>query len=341
MGNTAVFKLVAAAIALLLRLATAQAQPVAEFYKDRQITLVVGFNPGGGFDAYARGVARHMGRHIPGNPSIVVKHQPGAGSIIAANAIYNVAPKDGTEIGLVADTTAIDALLGTVRTQFDAHKFTWIGSASKSISVCIAWHTSQVRTARDLIEKELVVGTSGTSTITYPLALKSVLGLNLKLVGGYAGTSGLMLALERGEIEAMCGQVYDGIKAQRPEWLQKRLVRTVIQLGIEKVAELGDAPWAMDMARSEEDRKVLSLVVGSTIMGRPFLAPPGIPADRKQALRHAFMATMQDPQFLADAEKLRIDISPISGEAIEQFVGDAYATPKPIIERAKAILAVK
>jgi tripartite-type tricarboxylate transporter receptor subunit TctC len=333
---------IVAAIALLaVGPATADAQTVAEFYKDRQITLIVGFNPGGGFDAYARGVSRHMGRHIPGNPAIIVKHQPGAGSIIAANYLYNAAPKDGSEIGLVADTAAIDALLGTVRTQFDAHRFTWIGSASRSISVCVAWHTVPVRTAQDLFEKELVVGTTGTSTITYPMALRSVLGLKLKLVGGYAGTSGLMLALERREIDAMCGQVYDAVRTQRPEWLEKGLVRTVIQLGLEKVPMLGDAPWAMDLARSDEDRRVLGLVVGSTMMGRPFLAPPGIPADRRDALRRAFMATMADPQLLSEAEKLRIDVSPISGEEIERFVTDAYATPQPIIERAKAILSVK
>lgn len=328
--------------ALAAGLATAaSAQPVAEFYKDRQITLVVGFNPGGGFDAYARGVSRHMGRHIPGTPSIVIKHQPGAGSIIAANQLYNASPKDGSEIGLVADTAAIDALLGTVRTQFDAHKFTWIGSAARSISVCVAWHSVPVRTAQDLYDNELVVGTTGTSTITYPMALRSVLGLKLRLVSGYAGTAGLMLALERREIDAMCGQVYDALRTQRPEWLKNGTVRPVIQLGLEKVPELGDAPWALDMARTDDDRRVLRLIVGSTLMGRPFLAPPGIPADRRDALRRAFMATMKDPQFLAEADKLRIDVTPSSGEEIERFVTDAYATPQPIIERAKAILAVK
>ena len=198
-----------------------------------------------------------------------------------------------------------------------------------------------MRTAKDLTERELVVGAAGTTTVTYAQALKSILGLRLKIVSGYAGTSGLMLALERGEIEAMCGQIYDAIKTQRPEWLTKNLIRPAIQLGLEKAPELGDAPWAMEMAKSAEDRRVLGLIVGSTIMGRPFVAPPGIPDDRKQTLRKDFAATMTDPQFLADAERSRLDINPISGEAIEGYVAQSYATPKAVIERAREILTVK
>lgn len=321
--------------------APAHAQSVAEFYGGRQITLVVGFNPGGGFDAFARLITRNMGRHIPGNPSMVIRHQPGAGSVIAANNLYNTSPKDGSEIGLVSDTIAVDALLGTVRTQFSAQKFTWLGSVSRSIYSCVAWHTSPIKSAKDLFEKEIVIGMSGTSTSSYPIAMRSVLGLKLRLVGGYAGTAGLMLALERGEIEAYCGPIHEGIKAQRPQWLEKGLVRTIIQLGLEKEAELGDAPWVMDLAKSPEDRQLLALVVSSTVMGRPLLAPPGIPEDRKHALRAALAATVKDPLFLADAEKSRIEISPVSGADIEKFVAQAYATPQPIVERAKAILAAK
>lgn len=330
-----------ALLALGLLAQVANAQTVAEFYAGRQITLVVGFNPGGGFDTYARAVAPHMGRHIPGNPAIVIRHQPGAGSFIAANSLYNTSPKDGTEIGLVSETAAIDALLGTVRVQFDAQKFTWIGSAARTVYACAAWHTSPIRTAKDLYEKQLVVGTTGTSTSSHPIALRNVLGLKLKLVGGYAGTAGLMLALERGEIEAMCGPIYDTIKTQRADWLSKGLVRWVIQLGLEKVPALGDAPWVMDMATSDDDRRLFSLIVGSSIMGRPFLAPPGLPVDRKDALRTAFMATMRDPQFLAEMERLRVDVSPIDGAALERFVKEAYAMPKPIVDRAKAILSAK
>ena len=325
----------------LLATPTAHAQPAGEFYKDRQVSLVVGFNPGGGFDTYARAVARHMGRHIAGAPNIVVRNMPGAGSVIAANYLANAAPKDGSEFALLSDTVATDALLGVVRVQYDANKLTWLGSASKSLSVCVVWHTSPVRTAKDLAERELVVGAAGTTTVAYAMALKNILGLRLRIVSGYAGTSGLMLALERGEIEAMCGQIYDAIKTQRPEWLAKGLIRPAIQLGLEKAPELGDAPWAMEMAGSDEDRKVLGLIVGSTIMGRPFVAPPGIPDDRRNALRKAFAATMTDPQFLADAEKARLDINPISGEAIERYVADSYATPKPVIARAREILTAK
>lgn len=327
--------------ALVAPVAALHAQTVAEFYKDRQISLVVGFNPGGGFDAYARAVARHIGRHIPGQPNVIVRHMPGAGSIIAANHLFNASPKDGSEIGLLSDTVASEALLGVARVNFDANRFVWIGSASRSLAVCVAWHTSPIRSAKDLREKELIVGAAGTNTTTYAQTLRSILGLPLKIVGGYAGTSGLMLAMERREIDAMCGQIYDALKTQRAEWLEKGLVRPVIQLGLEKVPLFGDTPWAMDMVKSEEDRKVIGLVVGSTMMGRPFLAPPGIPEARASALRAAFMATMADAQFRADADKARLDIDPSRGEDIARYVADAYATPKPIIERAKAIVSVK
>jgi tripartite-type tricarboxylate transporter receptor subunit TctC len=315
------------------------AQTAAEFYKDKQISLVIGFNPGGGFDAYGRTVARHFGRHIPGQPTIVVKNVPGAGSIIAANNLFNTAPKDGTEIGLVADSAALDPLFGLVKTRYEPLKFNWLGSVNRSVAVCVAWHTSKTKSAKDLFERETVIGTSGTSTITFPLALNSVLGTRMKLVSGYRGTAGLMLALERGEIEGMCGQVHDAVKTQHPEWHEKKLVRNLIQIGVARSPELADVPFVMDFAKSEADRKVLALIVGTTVMGRPFLTPPGVPADRVAALRSAFQATMKDPAFLADASKLKIEVSPITGEEIERFVKEAYATPKPIIERARVVLA--
>ena len=334
--------LLAVVLALLIPAAPARAQQaVAEFYAGRQITMVVGFNTGGAYDLYARAMARHMGRHIPGTPGFIVKNTPGAGSMIAANHLYNAAAKDGSEIGLVAETVVIDGLMGVVSTRFDARQFTWIGSVAKSIAVCLAWHTSPIKTAKDLYEREMVVGTTGTSTLSYPMLLKTILGMRLRLVSGYAGTAGLMLALERGEVEAMCGQIYDAVKTQRPDWLAKGLVRPVVQIGLEKAAELGDVGWAMELARTDEDRRVIALVVGSTFMGRPFLAPPGVPAERREALRKAFAATMKDPQFLADAEKHKLDVSPVSGADIEAFVASAYATPGPIIERAKAVLSGK
>ena len=330
--------LVAAGLAACAVSLPVAAETVEEFYKGKQLTLVIGFNTGGGFDTYGRLVARHIGRHIPGQPVVVVKNQPGAGSIIAANSLYSIGPKDGTAIGLIAESAPLDPLYGLVKTGYDPLKFNWLGSVDRSTSVCIIWNTSKTQTAKDLFERETVIGTAGTSTIVFPLALNSVLGMRMKLVTGYSGTAGLMLALERGEIEGMCGPVYDAVKARHPAWLANKQVRIVIEVGGEKSSELGDVPFALDLAKSEDDRKVLDLIVGATVMGRPFLMPPDVPADRLAAVRAAFEATMKDAKLLAEAEKLNIQVNPITGEQIERYVKAAYATPPAIIARARAIV---
>jgi tripartite-type tricarboxylate transporter receptor subunit TctC len=326
-------------LALALCASAAQAQSVEQFYKGRVVNLVVGFNPGGAYDPYARVVARHLPKHLPGAPDIVVKNMQGAGSVRAANYLYNVAPKDGSELGLIAGSAALEPMFGARPTQFEGQKFSWIGSANDEPGVCFAWHTTPFTRAQDLFEKELVLGTSGTSNLDFPLALNAVLGTRMKLVRGYNGTSAIMLAMERGEVQGMCGMVYAGLQAAHPDWLRERKVRTLMQIGLQRNSKLGDVPFVMDFAKHEDDRRVLRLLVGWTIMGRPYLAPPGIPEDRKLALRRAFDATMRDPAFLDEASKLRLDIAPITGEAIEQFLHDSYGTAKPLVERAGKILA--
>jgi tripartite-type tricarboxylate transporter receptor subunit TctC len=315
------------------------ADPVEDFYKGRQVTVLVGFNTGGAYDHYARTVAKHMRKHIPGSPTLIVKNMQGAGSVIAANYLYNRSPKDGSEIGLIAGTAALEPLFGVGPAQFDGQKFTWLGSANKEVGGCFAWHTSQIRTAQDLFDKEMITGTAGTSSMMVPTMLNNVVGTRLKLVRGYKGTSALMLAMERGEVDGMCGMVWAALQTEHPDWLQQGLVRTVMQIGLNKSADMPEAPLVMDYAKDEEARQVLRLLVGWTIMGRPFLAPPGIPDDRKAALRKAFAATMKDPEFLADAERARLEVSPIGPEEIEAYLRDVYAVPKPLIERANEILA--
>jgi tripartite-type tricarboxylate transporter receptor subunit TctC len=263
----------------------------------------------------------------------------GAGSVIAANHLYNVSPKDGSEIGLIAGSVALEPLFAARPTQFNGQKLTWLGSANDEPGVCFAWHTSGFTTAQELFDKELVLGASGTSNLDFPLALNAVLGTKMKLVRGYNGTSSIMLAMERGEIAGMCGMVYAALQVAHPDWLRDRKVRTLLQIGLELNAKLADVPLAFDFARSDDDKRVLRLLVGWTIMGRPFLAPPGIPQERKTALRRAFDATMRDPAFLEDTAKQRLDVAAITGEAIETFLRDAYATPKPLVERAGKILA--
>src|SRR5262245_24049348 len=304
----------------------ADAQTVEQFYRGRTVNLIVGFNPGGAYDPYARSLARHLPKHLPGAPNIVVKNMQGAGSVLAANHLYNVSPKDGSEIGLIAGSAALEPMFGARPTQFDGHKFSWIGSANDEPGACVAWHTTGFTRAQDLFDKELVLATSGTSNLDFPLALNAVLGTRMKLVRGYNGTSAMMLAMERGEVQGMCGMVYAALQAAHPDWLRDGKVRTLMQIGLERNPKLGDVPFVMDFAKSEDDRRVLRLVVGWTIMGRPYLAPPGIAEDRKVALRRAFDATMQDPAFLDDAAKQRLDIAAITGEAIDAFRSEEHTS---------------
>jgi tripartite-type tricarboxylate transporter receptor subunit TctC len=317
----------------------AHAQSVEEFYKGRQVSLIIGFNPGGAFDPYGRSVARHLPKHLPGSPDIVVKNMQGAGSVRAANHLYNLAPKDGFELGLLAGSAALEPLYGARPTKYDAQKFTWLGSANEEPGVCFSWHTSPIVTAQDLFDKEMILAASGgTSNQDFPIALNAVLGTRIKIVRGYNGSSAMMLAMERREVEGICGTLYAGMKAAHPDWLAEKKVRMLMQIGLKPSSQMPGVPFALDYAKTEDDKSVLRLIVGWTIMGRAFLAPPGIPEDRKVALRRAFDATMKDPAFLAEAAKLRLDISPISGDEIDRFLADMYRTPKPLVERAAKIL---
>ena len=318
--------------------APAHAQSVQKFYQGRQVNLIVGFNPGGAYDPYARIVARHLPKYLPGAPEISVKNMQGAGSVRAANYLYNVAPKDGSELGLIAGSAALEPMFGVRPTQFEGQRFTWLGSANDEPGVCFSWHTTPIATAKDMFDKTMVLGASGTSNLDFPLVLNAVLGTKFKIIRGYDGSSSIMLAMERGEIQGMCGMVYAALKTAHPDWLAEKKVRTLMQIALVRNEKLGGVPFVMDFAKNDDDRRLLRLLVGWTIMGRPFLAPPGIPEERKLALRRAFDLTMKDPGFLADAAKLRLDISPIRGATIEQYLQDVYSTPRPLVERTGRIL---
>jgi tripartite-type tricarboxylate transporter receptor subunit TctC len=326
---------------LLIGLAatSAGAQTVEQFYRAHSVSLIVGFNVGGAYDPYARMVARHLPKYLPGAPAIVVKNMQGAGSVLAANHLYNVSPKDGSELGLIAGSSAIEPLFAVRPTQFDGQKFTWIGSANDEIGGCFAWHSSPFATAADLFKNDMIIGASGTSNLDFPTALNAVLGTRMKLVRGYNGTSSIMFAIERQEVQGMCGMVYAPLQTAHPDWLHDKKIRMLMQIGLEPNPRLSDVPFVMDFAKSEDDKRVLRLVVGWTIMGRPFLAPPGIPDDRKAALRRAFDLTMRDPALLEEAARQRLDIAAIGGEQIDKFLQDVYTAPKPLIERAGKILA--
>jgi tripartite-type tricarboxylate transporter receptor subunit TctC len=330
--------------AVVLSLATAlcagaaSAQTVEQFYGGRTVSIVVGFATGGAYDPYARLLARHMSKHLPGAPNIVIRNMQGAGSAIAANHLYNASPKDGSELGVISGSAAIQPLF--VSRKYNGQEFTWLGSANNEIAGCLAWHTAPFASADDLFKKEMITGASGASNLEFPTAMNAVIGTRMKLVRGYKGPADILIALVRGEVQGMCGMINTIIGTQRPNWLRDHKVRILIQIGLERTARMGSAPFVMDYAKSEDDKRVLRLIFGWTIMGRPFLAPPGIPEDRKAALRKAFDETMKDPELLADAAKQHLEISPVTGAEIDRFLAGVYATPKPLIERAATILSL-
>jgi tripartite-type tricarboxylate transporter receptor subunit TctC len=315
--------------------------PLTSFYAGRQINLVIGFSPGGGYDAYARVLARHLAKHIPGSPKIIVKNMPGAGGTVAANYVFNVSPKDGSELGLFAGNVVIDPLLGGAPVKYDARKFGWLGSPYSDTSLCISWHTSPFRTISDTLQNEMVTGAFGNAGTDFPTALNNVVGTKMKLVKGYPGSNAVKLALERGEVQGGCGFGYDSLRATSPDWLKDKKVHLLVQIALRKDPRLPDVPFVMDLAKSEEDRQILQLMFAWLHVSRPIATPPDVPSERLAALRRAFDETMRDPEFRADAEKIEIDLDPLRGKEIDRFLDDLYRTPKPVIERAATLLERK
>jgi tripartite-type tricarboxylate transporter receptor subunit TctC len=313
----------------------AHAQDAAEFYRGRTVSLVVGFNPGGGADTYARLVARHLGKHIAGNPTVVVRNMQGAGSVVAANHIYNVSPKDGTELGLFAGNITIDPLMGGTQHKYDARKFGWVGAPSSDSNVCLSSLSSSFKTIDDVIRREMITGTSGTSTYDFPVVMNNVIGTKFKLVKGYGGSAALRLAMERGEIEGFCGVGYNSM---RTAGLAAGKANILVQVGLAKNPHMPNVPFIFDYAKSDEDRQIFRLVFGWLDLERPIGAPPGVPEERLRALREGFDRAMKDPALLADAEKAQVGIEPMSGAAIAAFVDEAYRAPAEVGKRAAQML---
>jgi tripartite-type tricarboxylate transporter receptor subunit TctC len=327
-------------LATTLAGSTATAQPVADFYKGKTIELHIGYTSGGGYDVYGRILARHMGKFIPGNPQIVPKNTPGAGSLRAANWLYAAAPKDGTAIGIVARGAAFDPLLGVTAAQFDGNKFNWIGSANDEVSVCVSWKDSDVKTYEDMLTKELVVGGTGPSADTdqFPKVMNAVLGTKMKLIPGYPGGNDISMAMERNEVKGRCAWSWSSVISTRMHWYKDKTINVLIQLAMHKHADLPDVPLIMDLAKTEEQRQIMTLVFARQTMGRPFMAPPGVPADRIALLRKAFMETMKDKEFLTEAEKGQLEITPVSGEELQALVAKAYATDPAIAKKTAEML---
>jgi len=327
---------VVAALALVAILPSiARAQSVEEFYKGKTISLIVGFSVGGGYDLYARHLARFMGDHIPGKPTIVTQNMAGAGSLRAANFLYSAAPKDGTAIGTFSRTTGINPLLESGLT-YDGTKFAWLGSVTNDVSTCVTWNTSAVKTWNDFLQKPVTLGGQGASSEPDIFAnlYKNVFGAKIKLVSGYPGTNEITLAMERGEVEGLCGLSWSTLKTRHAQWLKDKKINILVQAALKKEPEMGDVPLVVDLTKDTEKLQILKLFLTAQEMARPFAAPPGIPEDRKAALIAAFDATMKDSQFLAESAKLNIEVNPVGGKAIDKLLAELYATPKDVIQKA-------
>lgn len=314
----------------------APADTVADFYSGRQVSLLIGYSAGGGYDAYARVLARHLGKHIPGNPTIVPRNMPGAGSLTLANYLYNIAPRDGSVLGTIARGMAMEPLLSGDGVRFDARRFSWIGSLNNEVALCVSWHDSDVKTMDDLFTKQLIVGGtgSGSDTDIFPIVLKNLLGARIKLISGYPGGNDILLAMERGEVDGRCSWSWSTVISRRPEWLDDGKINILVQIALEKHPDLPDVPLVTEFADGDDELRAMELIFSRQVMGRPYLAPPGIPAQRRAALRRAFDATTRDPEFRADAERLELELNPVTGEQIDALLARIYGAPDTAVRLA-------
>jgi tripartite-type tricarboxylate transporter receptor subunit TctC len=310
-------------------------------FKGKQITLYVGTSAGGGYDTFTRVIAPHFRQHLPDQPSIVVQNMPGAGSVVLANHLYNIAPKDGTVLGGVNPDVAIDPLMKPKQVKFDPTKMAWIGSALRETNTAIAWYTSPVKSFDDLFKTQLLVAGTGGATDTFPMFVDALLGVKFKIIDGYPGMQEGTLAMERGEVAGNGGITWASLKATHGDWLRDRKVNVIVQYGLSKHPELPQVPWIYDYAKNDDQRAAMNLVFARQEFGRPYVGPPGMAPALVETLRRAFDATMKDPAFLADAKKRKLDIDPITGERVQSIIADLYKTPPAVVARVKAILGNK
>jgi tripartite-type tricarboxylate transporter receptor subunit TctC len=329
----------AVSVSLSLAGAAWAADPVAEFYKGKIVNLVVGHWPGSANDLYARALTRHMGRHIPGNPTLVPQNMPGAGSLKAANWLYAVAPKDGTVLSMFSSSALFEPMLGNSAAQFDAVKFTWIGNMDESVATCTVSGASGITRFDDLMHQETLFGSTSAASVTaqFAVALRNLTGAKIKVVHGYEGANDIPLAMQRGEVEGQCAVSLSLLKTQLAGDVEAGRIRPIVQLGIKKSRDLPDVAHIYDYAKSDDDRAVFDLIFGRQVLGRPVLAPPGLPADIVTALRTAFMDTMRDGEFLAEAAKLKMDIEPSSGAEVEAMLVRFLSYPKSAIAKAEEV----
>jgi tripartite-type tricarboxylate transporter receptor subunit TctC len=323
-----------ATLALLAALLPSPSHAQDPFYKGKTVSLIIGSNTSGGYDTYGRLLARHMGRHLAGNPSFVVQNMPGAGGLRSANHIYSVAPRDGTAIGIFDQAIFLDQLLGSTALRGDAKNFSWIGRMVGNSAVLFAWHTAKVKTIADALTQELIVAASGATSRLNWTALNSLAHTRLKLLTGYEGPASAKIAMERGEVDAL-SLPWGVLQAENPEWLRDRKINLLLQTGIEKNRTLPDLPRMIDLVNTDDDRRVMEIFAASSVVGRSFAAPPGLPSGRLEELRNAFAATVRDAEFLGEIAKLNFDLEPMPGAELQAFI--AKDRPAALIERAREI----
>jgi tripartite-type tricarboxylate transporter receptor subunit TctC len=323
---------------------SAQAQ---DFFADKQITMIVGSGVGGGYDLYARLIARHWPSHIPGSPAIVVQNMPGAGSLVAMNTIANSSPKDGTYIGAVQNHIGVEPIMGITgapgNARYDARKLNWIGSAAKEVAVVVAWHTSGFKTFEDLQQRTMLVGSPGvaTSSSVYANLLNELAGTKFKVITGYNTPAAIDLALERNEIQGRTGWYVSSMLSGKKQWLDEGKINVLLQLAVEKHDALPNVPLVTDYVSDPEKRAQLEFAFSWQLMGRPFVAPAEVPADRVKLLRESFTKTMMDPAAKADGAKLGLEISPMTGEEVQALIARIYDTPPSTVSRIRSIIVPK
>jgi tripartite-type tricarboxylate transporter receptor subunit TctC len=312
---------------------------VEQFYRGKTLTIVVGSAPGGGYDLYGRLVQRHLGRFIPGAPTVVVQNMPGAGSNRAAGYVAIQAPRDGTTIGTVMASAIMWPLMSDQPLQHDPSKFIMVGSANRSVYFCLVRSDAPVKTFAETFDREVIIGTSGEGATLreMPVMLVNVLGVKLRLVGGYTGSRDIIMAMERNEVQGMCGMDWSSMVSQRRDWIDSGFVRPLVQEDLNGHPEMNGkkVPLAIDFAKTTADRQVMEIMYSGNMFGRPYLLPPGVPQDRVDALRKAFSAMVVDEQFLAEATKAQMEISPMTGTELQEVVDKLYAMPASVIEKLK------
>lgn len=327
------------ALQVILGAISASAQSPAGYYAGKTVKMIIGLGTGGGYDLWARTVARHIGRHLPGNPTVISQNMEGAGSFRAASYMANQAPRDGTVMALIARDASLGPITGNPGAQFDPTRFSWLGTTTTETNICIAHKTAAVKTVQDLLQKELMVGDNGAGTGTgnYPKALNQLLGLKFKIIRGYSSSADVVLAMERGEVEGYCESL-ESVIGKRPDWISSGTVNVLFQGGAKPHPDLKGVPFINDLAKTEDDRKAIEFLYAGQGIGRPFFAPPGLAPEVLKIMRTAFDLTMKDPDFVAEVRQKKLTLAPENGEYMEKLIGRIYATPKPIVERIASLI---